>query len=435
MSDQLSEKPIEDEMSLLGSDSEEEGEDLSSDEDESTVLKSKIYFNTSDEKEPIQHKIQTVDTRRPQTFFGGYRKQIYFNRHTMDKSRYAYNNGYENTTERPSFKKLPIHLRLGTRATPRQCFNRGYASNFKNRNFNPRFFQRNKFYQQENETKPNDVYVAPANPVDKIGITAVENIEDISKRISPQRISDIFGTAQQTLLQPIPNGGFRPQPNSPWLAALEFGKDKFTPEGRRVTWETLMMHGNELYKMFEIRSHASEAARALRSSVLRNESLVEALASADEILIWCKLVAEKNLPIRTKDPIISTARALLDNLKLKLEPFMNCYLKTKELKPLNELCNIAKLSDVTCIPTFMFITLERIAKTVESECETVDYDVVSGSNRVLEEYTPGACLAGVLEAIDSHKNKCKDHTCNLICGSTVLPMYMHGKYFYCNSLF
>ncbi|AQX83318.1 multifunctional expression regulator [Canid alphaherpesvirus 1] len=419
----LPENMDDEKISLIDSEAEE-GEDLSSDEEDSTEP-------TKNTEEPTQHRIQTVDTRRPNVYFRGHYKQNYFNGY-MDRSQGNYS-GYK-PGDKPFFRKLPVHLRLGMRKSSYQYF-KGHPSTFKGKNFNNRSFRENRFYYQKQETKPNDVYVPPSNPIDKIGAAALENIEDINKRITAQRISDVFGSAHQALLQPIPNGGFRPSPNSPWLAALEFGKDTFTLDGRRVTWETLMMHGHELYKMFEIRSHASEAARALRSSVLRGESLMEALASADETLIWCKLIAEKNLPIRTNDPIIATTRALFDNLKLKLEPFMECYLKTKELKSLKELCCDAKLADVTCIPTFMFITLERIAKAVESGCDVIDYDIVSGSNRVLEEYTPGACLAGILEAIDSHKNKCKDSTCNLICGSTIMPMYLHGKYFYCNSLF
>ncbi|RXF07750.1 hypothetical protein EG877_16855, partial [Enterococcus faecalis] len=114
------------------------------------------------------------------------------------------------------------------------------------------------------------------------------------------------------------NDGFRAAGSSPWAAVLEFGAEQFTPDGRRVTWETLMFHGADLHRLFEVRPHATEAARVLREMVLLNEGLTESLASADETLTWVKLILTKGLTLRTLDPIVATAGAVLQNLRLKL---------------------------------------------------------------------------------------------------------------------
>ncbi|AIL02922.1 multifunctional expression regulator [Equid alphaherpesvirus 3] len=270
---------------------------------------------------------------------------------------------------------------------------------------------------------------------DRINAAAAAAVAEVSRRVDGERIGDIFQRARVTLTTPVRNGGFRAETTSPWAAVLDFGSAPFNPEERRVTWETLTAHGENLYKLFEVRSHAAEAARALRDAVMRSESLLEALASADETLSWCKMLVSKGLAMRTRDPIIATTGALLANLRLKLGPFLRCHLASSGGPSLEELCDLPRLSDVSCVPTFMLVTLARIARAVESGAETVAPDDLGRGGRALDDYVPGACLAGTLDAIDAHQRRCKNPMCNLVSSYTTVPVYLHGKYFYCNHLF
>ncbi|QBM10846.1 mRNA export factor ICP27 [Caprine alphaherpesvirus 1] len=262
-----------------------------------------------------------------------------------------------------------------------------------------------------------------------------QSMAEAARRATAERVNAVFAGAQLDLMRPVQNGGFRAAGVSPWAAVLDFGTERFAPEGRRVTWETLMFHGRDLYRMFEVRPHAAQAARALRDLVLRNEGLVDALASADECLTWCKLVTTKNLRLRTEDPIVATAGAVLENLKLKLAPFLRCYLRTRGAPRLEELCAARRLSLAACPTSYMFVMLARIRRAVRSGADTVPLREVTVGDVPFEEYIPGACVAGVVDALDAHKHACGSVTCKLVANSTLVPVYMHGKYFYCNEIF
>ncbi|AFV53364.1 multifunctional expression regulator [bovine alphaherpesvirus 1] len=261
------------------------------------------------------------------------------------------------------------------------------------------------------------------------------SLAEAAQRATAERVTAVFAGARLDLMRPVQNGGFRAAGVSPWAAVLDFGAEQFVPEGRRVTWETLMFHGRDLYRMFEVRSHAAQAARALRDLVLRNENLVDALASADECLTWCKFIATKNLRLRTKDPIVATAGAVLENLRLKLAPFLRCYLRGRGLPSLEELCAARRLSLATCPASYMFVMLARLSRAVRSGAECVPLLEVTVGDAPFEEYIPGACVAGLIDALDTHKQACDSMTCKLVANFTLVPVYMHGKYFYCNEIF
>ncbi|ACT88303.1 multifunctional expression regulator [Felid alphaherpesvirus 1] len=425
----------EDEMSIMGSDTEEGEDDSVSIPDETSPTPPEpertVPLSRNGRRSPSSSSSRYVSTNYSQSS-KRIRGHMWSSPQRSVVSRVIRSTYGNSSPTRFRSRRPPIHMRLGRRVF--------------DRNQNPRFDRlRAPFHRFDHRRHRRDLVTSSNSNRsirrseqgghDKICTRAFNEIYELKDRINAQRVSDMFGAAHQTLTLPIPNGGFRPPADSAWMAALEFGKDHFTQEGRRVTWETLMLHGHELYRLFEIRAHASESARALRSLVLRGEGLLEALASADETITWCKMCAEKNLRLRPQDPILATTSAVLENLKLKLAPVMCCYLRSSGSPSLEELCATPRLSDVTCVPTFMFITLARLARAVELNEECIPYDVISGSSRVLAEYTPGTCLAGVLEAIDLHRGKCDNTTCRLTCGYTTTPLYMHGKYFYCNSLF
>ncbi|AEM64114.1 UL54 [Suid alphaherpesvirus 1] len=272
----------------------------------------------------------------------------------------------------------------------------------------------------------------PDAPPDRLSESARAAVSATHARVGATRVNELFASARRDLSRPVFNDGFRAAGSSPWAAVLEFGAEQFTPDGRRVTWETLMFHGADLHRLFEVRPHATEAARVLREMVLLNEGLTESLASADETLTWVKLILTKGLTLRTLDPIVATAGAVLQNLRLKLGPFLRCYLRDT---PVDELVRRRRLRDVRCIVTYTLVMLARIARVVERGSSCVLPEDLGDSPVPLEEYVPGACLGGIMDALDSHKTGCDAPTCRLTCSYTLVPVYMHGKYFYCNHLF
>ncbi|SCL76915.1 multifunctional expression regulator [Spheniscid alphaherpesvirus 1] len=258
---------------------------------------------------------------------------------------------------------------------------------------------------------------------------------NISKPVTADRINEIFEQCRIELSKGPPNGGFRADTSNAWCAALSYGTTHYSPEGRRTTWDALMEHGAELHRMFEVRPQASETARALRDAVLRNESLIESLASADEMITWMKVLMTKKLPIRPSDPIIATAGAILATLRQKISPVMQCYLPSVGKRSLDEICCRLEPADMTCLPLFMLITLGLVARAVETGTSSISYFDVDPRRLIMAGYKPGACLAGFLEFLDDHRKKCENASCRLYSSYIIVPIYIHGKYYYCNEMF
>lgn len=198
----------------------------------------------------------------------------------------------------------------------------------------------------------------------------------------------------------------------------------------------MVAHGPSLYRTFAGNPRAASTAKAMRDCVLRQENFIEALASADETLAWCKMCIHHNLPLRPQDPIIGTAAAVLDNLATRLRPFLQCYLKARGLCGLDELCSRRRLADIKDIASFVFVILARLANRVERGVAEIDYATLGvGVGEKMHFYLPGACMAGLIEILDTHRQECSSRVCELTASHIVAPPYVHGKYFYCNSLF
>ncbi|AAG27248.1 unknown [Cercopithecine alphaherpesvirus 9] len=202
-----------------------------------------------------------------------------------------------------------------------------------------------------------------------------------------------------------------------------------------VSWDDLVLYGHNVYEAFQKIQSNVNISCALRERLLRGETLCEALTSADELLTWVKLMAVKKLPIWTWNPIVATSSVLLDNLKLKLEPMVKCILTQQraETTTLVELLERQSFNDITCITTLMFVTVARIVTAVQRGDEHIAYENVSESCNVLEDYTPGACEAGVLGALMHHGRYCNKVECKIVCW----PEYVHhtekfGKFFRCS---
>lgn len=274
---------------------------------------------------------------------------------------------------------------------------------------------------------------APA--ADTIDATTRLVLRSISERAAVDRISESFGRSAQVMHDPFGGQPF-PAANSPWAPVLAGQGGPFDAETRRVSWETLVAHGPSLYRTFAGNPRAASTAKAMRDCVLRQENFIEALASADETLAWCKMCIHHNLPLRPQDPIIGTAAAVLDNLATRLRPFLQCYLKARGLCGLDELCSRRRLADIKDIASFVFVILARLANRVERGVAEIDYATLGvGVGEKMHFYLPGACMAGLIEILDTHRQECSSRVCELTASHIVAPPYVHGKYFYCNSLF
>lgn len=260
-------------------------------------------------------------------------------------------------------------------------------------------------------------------------------LRSISERAAVERISESFGRSALVMQDPFGGMPF-PAANSPWAPVLATQAGGFDAETRRVSWETLVAHGPSLYRTFAANPRAASTAKAMRDCVLRQENLIEALASADETLAWCKMCIHHNLPLRPQDPIIGTAAAVLENLATRLRPFLQCYLKARGLCGLDDLCSRRRLSDIKDIASFVLVILARLANRVERGVSEIDYTTVGvGAGETMHFYIPGACMAGLIEILDTHRQECSSRVCELTASHTIAPLYVHGKYFYCNSLF
>ncbi|QOD40216.1 ICP27 [Macropodid alphaherpesvirus 2] len=224
--------------------------------------------------------------------------------------------------------------------------------------------------------------------------------------------------------------------DNPWLVGVpRTPVDAYGPQTHSASWDDVLRFGPVLYKTFQTNPRTASTAKIMRELVLRRESLIAALASTDELFTWCKMCVVQKLPLRTEDPIISTAGAILENLLVQLRPFVPCYLRARQTKTLDELCCRAQLSDVSEFISLIFVVLSRLAVRVRDSDGTMDYDVigVEGDSQ-MDYYIPGACQSGVLEILATHRRECMSRICETVASQLVSSDYVHGKYFYCNSL-
>ncbi|ARS01692.1 multifunctional expression regulator [Macacine alphaherpesvirus 1] len=274
-----------------------------------------------------------------------------------------------------------------------------------------------------------------AGSTERLGQSVRATLRSISERAAAERVSESFGRSAVAMHQPFDGAQFA-APDSPWAPVLGSSVGGYNPEQRRVSWETLALHGPGLYRTFVTNARAAAVSRTLRECVLRQESFVEAVASADELLSWCRMCVHHGLPLRPQDPIVATAGAVLDNLSTRLRPFLRCYFKTRGVVALEELCARRRLSDIKEIASFVFVTLARVADGVKRQTSEIEYSAVGvGPGEKMDFYVPGACMAGLIEILDTHRQECASRACELTASHIIAPLYVHGKYFYCNSLF
>ncbi|ARS01767.1 multifunctional expression regulator [Macacine alphaherpesvirus 1] len=274
-----------------------------------------------------------------------------------------------------------------------------------------------------------------AASTENIGQSVRAALRSISERAAAERVSESFGRSAVAMHHPFDGAQFT-APDSPWAPVLGSSVGGYNPEQRRVSWETLALHGPGLYRTFVTNARAAAVSRTLRECVLRQEGFVEAVASADELLSWCKMCIHHSLPLRPQDPIVATSGAVLENLSTRLRPFLRCYLKTRGVLPLDELCARRRLSDIREIASFVFVTLARLADGVKRRSSDIEYAAVGvAPGDKMDFYVPGACMAGLIEILDTHRQECASRACELTASHIIAPLYVHGKYFYCNSLF
>ncbi|AQS79162.1 multifunctional expression regulator [Ateline alphaherpesvirus 1] len=275
----------------------------------------------------------------------------------------------------------------------------------------------------------------PCDPSDALRPNVLNSLETLASRVSADRIGASFDASAAIMRDPFAGGPFD-APGNPWAPALAPAQGPHEPEKRRMSWEALLANGPLLHRLFEEQPRPAAAARALRECVLRNENLIEGLASADETLSWCKMCLCRGLPVRTRDPIVATAGAVLANLRLRLGPFMRCYMRSRGSLTLDDICARRCLADARDVTSFTFIALARIAHCVaQGRAEVPRGALGVSAGETMDFYTPGACMAGAIEMLDTHRHECGSYACRLTASHTLVPVYNHGKYFYCNMLF
>nr|AAG30095.1 UL54 ICP27 regulatory protein [Meleagrid alphaherpesvirus 1] len=260
-----------------------------------------------------------------------------------------------------------------------------------------------------------------------------------SERFSSQRSSVyeelnlIFSRGKRRLKTLSSDCDFRVSSKNRWASVLAFAANsEYALRGPHITWHCLLDAGPELRRTFEIRAKISALACAARESVLRGESFIGALGSAEETLSWLKMHATLHLILVNHDPIFKTAGAVLDNLRLKLAPILMCRYNT-EKRSMEDMLRRSSPEDITDSLTMCLIMLSRIRRTMRTAGNKYSY-MIDPMNR-MSNYTPGECMTGILRHIDEHARRCPDHICNLYITCTLMPMYVHGRYFYCNSFF
>ncbi|AFR32499.1 UL54 multifunctional expression regulator [Leporid alphaherpesvirus 4] len=275
----------------------------------------------------------------------------------------------------------------------------------------------------------------PPNAMDAIEPSVMARLHSIVDRISSERIGESVVRGASVMRSPFGGSGFNTAGSS-WAPVLAVATAPYNADARRVSWQTLVDHGPSLYQTFAAEGRAASTARVLRECVLRQENLTASLASADELLTWCKMCIHHGLPIQGRDPIVATSGAVLETLITHLRPFMQCYLRVRGMRPLDDLCSRRRLSDIHDIASFMFVILARLANRVERGVQSLTYDTLGvPTNLRMDFYVPGACMAGMIEILDTHRQECSSRLCDLTASYLMSPAYVHGKYFYCNELF
>lgn len=228
---------------------------------------------------------------------------------------------------------------------------------------------------------------------------------------------------------------FRTSSKNRWASVLAFScTGKSGAYGSQITWQYLLQEGPELRKTFENRPRTSLLASAAREAVLRGENLVAALESAEETLAWLKLHSVLKLRLMNHDPIFRTAGAVLDNLKLKLAPIMMCRNGTDK-RSLGDMLRRSATDDIADSLTLCLILLSRIHRMMMYRVSGRKDSSMIDPRGYMREYTPGECMAGILHYVDAHAKTCSDRACNLYISCTLMPVYVHGRYFRCNSAF
>nr|WGL40886.1 multifunctional expression regulator UL54 [Psittacid alphaherpesvirus 6] len=181
-----------------------------------------------------------------------------------------------------------------------------------------------------------------------------------------------------------------------------------------------------------------------REAALRNENLIDALESADETLAWLRAHMCDGTDTFCTDPILSTSGAVLENLKQKLGPILNCKRVCYSRKSTDDMLRRADKRDMTDAVTFTLIMLARIAKAFRNRgagmgngrrfgrrsatdrhehlatCYTFDaVGEIDPDRSALQAYIPFDCSVGVIDYLTTHAQRCGDPACATYIASVI----------------
>lgn len=319
---------------------------------------------------------------------------------------------------------LRLHNRLGSRSEKQQR-SLNYDRRLQEGHHRRRFYSERRIYDQNHSHhRTHDIRV----PLEKYRVSRQHDLP------VHEELNEILQREKHRLASISNECDFRVSSKNRWAAVLTFSSNaESTLCGPQITWEYLLHAGPELRNTFEIRPRISLQASAAREAVLRGESFIAALGSAEETLSWLKLHAVLKLRLVNHDPIFKTAGAVLDNLRLKLAPIMMCKYGT-EKRSMGDMLRRSAPEDINDSLTLCLILLSRIRRVMHRTSGS-KYSYMIDPRGCMIDYVPGECMTNILRYVDAHTRRCSDPACNLYISCTLMPIYIHGRYFYCNTLF
>lgn len=212
------------------------------------------------------------------------------------------------------------------------------------------------------------------------------------------------------------------------------------PKLYSIPYDVLRQRAPSLKGHFVCSADIKAEQVTVRSQMMISESLISFLACCDEVATWLLLHREYEWPIDLDDPIFACIPTMRDLLKLKMTPFLECHLKKFGLTEWEVLSGIPKIKAHVQSPlTFLCYMLNTLSKAITtlkgSVGSVVKLNCFDRYEYLTAHYKPGMFMTGVTNELKHHKCADKNQTkiCKLSINTALFPVYLAGKYFYCNN--
>ncbi|AIU39247.1 multifunctional expression regulator [Testudinid alphaherpesvirus 3] len=212
------------------------------------------------------------------------------------------------------------------------------------------------------------------------------------------------------------------------------------PISYTMDWETLLLQAEGLKRAFSCSKNGKEEQCAIRKQMIMNESLANLLASVDETVTWLCVHRHHGWEVHPTDPIMATLPLLTRMVKMKLRPIADCHLESVGLTTEELFDSQPRIKAQVKNPlSFMIYSLNSLSMAIESlhrkGVESVDLKEVDRYLYITAHYVPGLFTTGILEAVINHRcsDPDRERLCKLSTNMTFFPMYIGGRYFFCNA--